>query len=71
MIVTFIFFFLPALWQNRYGSWTSTAYTESVSRLTSDLNPEYRYDAAVEDPYRMKRKIVRGGTHCLPADTEI
>ena len=44
------------------SEWTSTAYTESVSRLTSDLNPEYRYDAAVEDPYRMKRKIVRGGS---------
>ncbi len=44
------------------SEWTSTAFTESVSRLTSDLNPEYRYDAALEDPYRMKRKIVRGGS---------
>ena len=44
------------------SEWTSTAYTESVSKLTSDLNPEYRYDAAVEDPYKMKRKIVRGGS---------
>ncbi|MDE7472004.1 MAG: SUMF1/EgtB/PvdO family nonheme iron enzyme, partial [Muribaculaceae bacterium] len=44
------------------SEWTSTAFTESVSRLTSDLNPEYRYDAAVEDPYKMKRKIVRGGS---------
>lgn len=44
------------------SEWTSTAYTESVGRLTSDLNPEYRYDAAKEDPYRMKRKIVRGGS---------
>ncbi len=44
------------------SEWTSTAYTESVSKLTSDLNPEYRYDAAKEDPYRMKRKIVRGGS---------
>ena len=44
------------------SEWTSTAYTESVSKLTSDLNPEYRYDAAAEDPYRMKRKIVRGGS---------
>ena len=26
------------------------------------LNPEYRYDAAKEDPYKMKRKIVRGGS---------
>ncbi|MDE5627439.1 MAG: SUMF1/EgtB/PvdO family nonheme iron enzyme, partial [Candidatus Amulumruptor sp.] len=44
------------------SEWTSTAYTESVSKLAGDLNPEYRYDAAVEDPYRMKRKIVRGGS---------
>ncbi len=44
------------------SEWTSTAFTESVSKLTNDLNPEYRYDAAQEDPYRMKRKIVRGGS---------
>ncbi len=44
------------------SEWTSTAYTESVGRQTSDLNPEYRYDAAKEDPYKMKRKIVRGGS---------
>lgn len=44
------------------SEWTSTAYTESVGKLTNDLNPEYRYDAAKEDPYRMKRKIVRGGS---------
>ena len=44
------------------SEWTSTAFTESVGRLTSDLNPEYRYDAAVTDPYKMKRKIIRGGS---------
>lgn len=44
------------------SEWTSTAFTESVGKLTGDLNPEYRYDAAKEDPYRMKRKIVRGGS---------
>jgi len=44
------------------SEWTSTAFTESVGKLTSDLNPEYRYNAAVEDPYKMKRKIVRGGS---------
>ena len=44
------------------SEWTSTAYTESINKLTSDLNPEYRYDAAQEDPYKMKRKIVRGGS---------
>ena len=44
------------------SEWTSTAYTESLNKLTSDLNPEYRYDAAKEDPYKIERKIVRGGS---------
>ena len=44
------------------SEWTSTAYTESINQLTSDLNPEYRYNAAKEDPYKMTRKIVRGGS---------
>lgn len=44
------------------SEWTSTAYTESINKLTNDMNPEYRYDAAKEDPYKMKRKIVRGGS---------
>ncbi len=44
------------------SEWTSTAFTESVSKLTNDLNPEYSYNAAKEDPYRMTRKIVRGGS---------
>ena len=44
------------------SEWTSTAYTESVSNLQNDINPQYRYDAAQEDPYKMKRKIVRGGS---------
>lgn len=44
------------------SEWTSTAYTESINNMTADINPEYRYDAAKEDPYKMKRKIVRGGS---------
>ena len=44
------------------SEWTSTAYAESIDKLTSDLNPEYRYNSAIEDPYKMKRKIVRGGS---------
>ncbi|MDE6176019.1 MAG: SUMF1/EgtB/PvdO family nonheme iron enzyme, partial [Paramuribaculum sp.] len=38
------------------SEWTSTAFTESVGNLKSYLNPEFRYDAAKEDPYKMKRK---------------
>ena len=40
------------------SEWTSTSYNEALSRITS----EYKYNAAKEDPYRMKRKIVRGGS---------
>ncbi len=46
----------------RVGMDLHSFHTESIDRLTSDLNPEYRYDAAKEDPYKMKRKIVRGGS---------
>ncbi len=44
------------------SEWTSTAYTESIDRMTDDINPEYRYYVAQEDPYKMSRKIVRGGS---------
>ena len=44
------------------SEWTSTSYNEAMSRISSDMNPEYKYNAAKEDPYRMKRKIVRGGS---------
>lgn len=44
------------------SEWTSTSYTESIDKMTSDLNPEYRYNVAKEDPYKMSRKIVRGGS---------
>ena len=44
------------------AEWTSTAYTESGIMEQSDLNPDFRYDAAKEDPYSLKRKVVRGGS---------
>ncbi len=44
------------------SEWTSTSYTESIDQMTNDLNPEYRYNVAKEDPYKMSRKIVRGGS---------
>ena len=28
----------------------------------NDLNPELRYNAAKEDPYKLKKKSVRGGS---------
>ena len=44
------------------SEWTSTAWSEAGNQLMSDVNPEFRYDAAKEDPYRMKRKVTRGGS---------
>ena len=44
------------------AEWTSTAYTESGNELMGDLNPEYSYNAATEDPYALKRKVVKGGS---------
>lgn len=44
------------------AEWTSTAFTEAGPALMSDMNPEYRYDAAKEDPYSIKKKVVKGGS---------
>lgn len=44
------------------AEWTSTAWSESGVHSTSDINPDYQYNAAKEDPYRLKRKVIRGGS---------
>ncbi|MDR1368743.1 MAG: SUMF1/EgtB/PvdO family nonheme iron enzyme [Dysgonamonadaceae bacterium] len=44
------------------SEWTSTSFLESGPEIMNDLNPEYRYNAAKEDPYAMKKKTVRGGS---------
>ena len=44
------------------AEWTSTAFLESGPEIMSDINPEYRYNAAKEDPYALKKKVVRGGS---------
>ena len=44
------------------AEWTSTIYTEAGVDAMSDLNPQLKYNAAKEDPYRMKKKSVRGGS---------
>lgn len=44
------------------AEWTSTVYTEAGVLSMSDLNPTLKYNAALEDPYALKRKSVRGGS---------
>ena len=44
------------------AEWTSTVFVESGVESMSDMNPELRYNAALEDPYRLKKKSVRGGS---------
>ncbi len=44
------------------AEWTSTSFLESGPEIMNDINPEYRYNAAKEDRYVMKKKVVRGGS---------
>ncbi len=44
------------------AEWTSTIYTEAGVSAMNDLNPQLDYKAAKEDPYRLKKKSVRGGS---------
>ena len=44
------------------AEWTSTIYTEAGVEAMNDINPQLRYNAAKEDPYRLKKKSVRGGS---------
>ena len=44
------------------AEWTSTVYTEAGVSAMNDLNPQLDYKAAKEDPYRLKKKSVRGGS---------
>lgn len=44
------------------AEWTSTVYTEAGVSAMNDLNPQLEYKAAKEDPYRLKKKSVRGGS---------
>ncbi|MGB4774760.1 MAG: SUMF1/EgtB/PvdO family nonheme iron enzyme [Daejeonella sp.] len=44
------------------AEWTSSAFDESTSTFTHDLNPTYNYDAKAEEPEVLKRKVVRGGS---------
>ncbi len=66
-------FTLPvrAYFKNSYGlynaegnvsEWTLDAYSPSSLELTSDINPVLKYNAADNESYFMKRKVIRGGS---------
>lgn len=44
------------------AEWTSTIYTEAGVESMNDINPQLQYNAAKEDPYRLKTKVVKGGS---------
>jgi sulfatase modifying factor 1 len=44
------------------AEWTSSAYDESASTFTHDMNPTFTYEARPGDPEVLKRKVVRGGS---------
>jgi formylglycine-generating enzyme len=44
------------------SEWTNTAYDESVYDFTHDMSSEYTYNAEVDDPPSLKRKVIRGGS---------
>lgn len=44
------------------SEWTSSIYTASGLMQFNDMNPQLEYKADMQDPYLMKRKVVRGGS---------
>jgi len=44
------------------AEWTSSAYDVSSSKLISDLNPSFQYNAKNSDSDVLKRKVVKGGS---------
>ena len=44
------------------AEWTSTLYTDAGIEAMNNINPQLKYNATIEDPYRLKKKSVRGGS---------
>ncbi len=44
------------------AEWTVDAFDESAVNFTWDLNPSYEYNAQIDDPAVLKRKVIRGGS---------
>ncbi len=60
-----------AYWPNDFGlynmagnvaEWTNSYFNEGAYNFVHDMSPDLRYDAKDQDPPRMKRKVVRGGS---------
>jgi formylglycine-generating enzyme len=60
-----------AYWPNDFGlycmsgnvaEWTSSIYYEGSYTFQHDMNPDVRWNAKDEDPPKMKRKVIRGGS---------
>lgn len=60
-----------AYWPNDYGlynmagnvsEWTSSAYFADAYSFEMDFNPDIQYNAKKNDPIKMKRKVIRGGS---------
>lgn len=58
-------------WPNDFGlycmagnvaEWTSSIYYEEAFNFQHDMNPDIRYNVRENDPPRMKRKVIRGGS---------
>ncbi|MDQ2721237.1 MAG: SUMF1/EgtB/PvdO family nonheme iron enzyme [Bacteroidota bacterium] len=60
-----------AYWPNDFGlycmagnvaEWTSSLYYEGSYNFQHDMNPDVRWNVKDQDPPRMKRKVIRGGS---------
>jgi formylglycine-generating enzyme len=60
-----------AYWPNDFGlycmagnvsEWTSSLFYEGSYNFQHDMNPDVRWNAKDQDPPRMKRKVIRGGS---------
>lgn len=58
-------------WPNDFGlynmagnvaEWTSSLYYEGGYNFQHDMNPDIRWDVKENDPPRMRRKVIRGGS---------